>query len=956
MTISEGMIAQAALERLLAGSDPRVRSDIERVMAAASSEDALARPGWIDDGAAALRKYRSARFGGARPGPLAEAAGSMAAVEAVARAVGRPVYLVRDSKVDLTSARAEAQAWGQILAEASLIIERAAASVGRIEVENYSALLSFAGTGWLIDEGIVVTNRHVAEHFAERQGAIFRFKIGRDRVQPVRTKIDFREEFERPGIEEMPIERIVWMPSISRPDVAFLGLSAGSPAPTRRAIPLARTRSPVNTMVGVMGYPARDYEFWDKELLRRLFGDIYDKKRFAPGNVLEVGDSDLDHDCTTLGGNSGSVVLDLGTGEAVGLHYAGIPLIENKAVPAGIVAEALRRARSQHYEVPPVRSSDDLVPAAAGAGDQASTVKVIIPIEVTVTVGRAVAAGHAVAAAPVRPPGSGQASQVSEAEPSTITRPSVAAVEAAVIKARALLGRRDDVVAIRPGYRFEDGYITPQRAVVISVANKQALATLADRGVQPLPKQIEGIIVDVTNATLSDVLAREGLAEAPAPRGHNYKVRTEAKFELKRIKEAMKATLHSGPDAGWPLLQAFLKRTRRRLTVGIFEYTAPHVVEAGLDAIGNRTESMLLVVQKGETIGEGTKADDIPDEETVRRFIESKGEKFKHAWASIRFKNGIQLVNPDGIFDSSYHIKVAVRDGKELWLSSGSWQSSNQPPFDPLGDGDRRPALINTYNREWHAIIEHVGLSALYEEHLKRDYEDALAAPMPEAVLAQPDLFVWVPASYFEPSPEAVRVSPRYFKPLELDRVIDVQPVLSPDNYLECTHDLIRGAQRSVFFQNQSLKIRQARPAGYEKLLRALLDKQEEGLDVRIIFRPFQDIRTDLEALQDYGFDMGKVRLDAKCHTKGIIVDSQAVLLGSHNWTNAGTSYNRDASLIFHDREIAEFYEQIFLYDWSRARRARIDESVPAPLIARPEEAVPPPGMVKVRLLDLEIE
>jgi hypothetical protein len=172
------------------------------------------------------------------------------------------------------------------------------------------------------------------------------------------------------------------------------------------------------------------------------------------------------------------------------------------------------------------------------------------------------------------------------------------------------------------------------------------------------------------------------------------------------------------------------------LTVGIFEYTAPHVVEAGLAAIGNRTEAMLLVVQKGETIGDGTKADDIPDEETVRRFTESKGEKFNHAWASIRFKNGIQLVNPDGIFDSSYHIKVAVRDGKELWLSSGSWQSSNQPPFDPLSDGDTRPALINTYNREWHAIIEHEGLSALYEEHLRQDYEDALSAPMPEATLA----------------------------------------------------------------------------------------------------------------------------------------------------------------------------------------------------------------------------
>lgn len=146
-----------------------------------------------------------------------------------------------------------------------------------------------------------------------------------------------------------------------------------------------------------------------------------------------------------------------------------------------------------------------------------------------------------------------------------------------------------------------------------------------------------------------------------------------------------------------------------------------------------------------------------------------------------------------------------------------------------------------------------------------------------------------------------------------------MQPVLSPDNYLERTFDLINGAERSIFFQNQSLKIRKTRPEGYEKLLRTLLEKQQAGLDVRSIFRPFQDIRSDLEALQAFKFDMGKVRLDEKCHTKGIIVDSRMVMLGSHNWTNAGTSYNPDASLIFYDPEIAEFFERIYLYDWSRA-------------------------------------
>jgi len=38
----------------------------------------------------------------------------------------------------------------------------------------------------------------------------------------------------------------------------------------------------------------------------------------------------------------------------------------------------------------------------------------------------------------------------------------------------------------------------------------------------------------------------------------------------------------------------------------------------------------------------------------------------------------------NGWVASSYHIKVAVRDDEAAWLSSGNWQSSNQPPADPL--------------------------------------------------------------------------------------------------------------------------------------------------------------------------------------------------------------------------------------------------------------------------------
>ena len=69
--------------------------------------------------------------------------------------------------------------------------------------------------------------------------------------------------------------------------------------------------------------------------MQSIFGDVYDKKRLAPGQVTEARPDVLLHDCSTLGGNSGSVLVDLATGEAVGSALRG-PLSRNQLRGAGV--------------------------------------------------------------------------------------------------------------------------------------------------------------------------------------------------------------------------------------------------------------------------------------------------------------------------------------------------------------------------------------------------------------------------------------------------------------------------------------------------------------------------------------------------------------------------------------------------------------------------------------------
>ena len=48
--------------------------------------------------------------------------------------------------------------------------------------------------------------------------------------------------------------------------------------------------------------------------------------------------SAIEHDCSTLGGNSGSPVVDLETHQVIGLHFGGRFGVRNYAVPLWMLA------------------------------------------------------------------------------------------------------------------------------------------------------------------------------------------------------------------------------------------------------------------------------------------------------------------------------------------------------------------------------------------------------------------------------------------------------------------------------------------------------------------------------------------------------------------------------------------------------------------------------------------
>jgi hypothetical protein len=209
-------------------------------------------------------------------------------------------------------------------------IKSVASKVGRIEMRHPG--VPYAGTGFMVGNGLVMTNRHVAELLAKSDGAVWT-------LNPERAAgITYADD---PDHDDAPTLRVDSVAGVHPTlDMALLRLSDVEPVP--EAVPLASTgpREIKDHRVYAIGYPTRDPYNGDA-IMKKIFGDIYDVKRLQPGELLAIqeGDSTFHHDCSTLGGNSGSCVIDLETGEVLGLHFGGAYLKFNAAVALWMLTE-----------------------------------------------------------------------------------------------------------------------------------------------------------------------------------------------------------------------------------------------------------------------------------------------------------------------------------------------------------------------------------------------------------------------------------------------------------------------------------------------------------------------------------------------------------------------------------------------------------------------------------------
>lgn len=255
------------------------------------------------------------------------------AVEAIVHTDGsRPSFFIRNDTVDLNSS--PAGEWKSDLVDRSEQLKSIFPRIGRIDDPRQPQ--GFCGTGFLIHKNLLLTNRHVLQLMASRDTT---GKWGFTNE----IFVDFKHEYKNDSTsQKRKLTKVVFAgpQAISslgtidhkKLDLAIIELepATASNTPTGEIkVNISTTWANAGSQIYLIGYPGSPEPGIDSlTILERLFQLQFGYKRLAPGRVVMSADGTpqwtFSHDASTLGGNSGSLVIQAGRENCcAGIHYGG---------------------------------------------------------------------------------------------------------------------------------------------------------------------------------------------------------------------------------------------------------------------------------------------------------------------------------------------------------------------------------------------------------------------------------------------------------------------------------------------------------------------------------------------------------------------------------------------------------------------------------------------------------
>ncbi len=371
---------------------------------------------------------------------------------------------------------------------------------------------------------------------------------------------------------------------------------------------------------------------------------------------------------------------------------------------------------------------------------------------------------------------------------------------------------------------------------------------------------------------------------------------------------------YASPDSTYSVTKRLFEEAEKSILIGIYDFTADYMKEMVLDAMSRGVAVSLMLDIDGKK--EEALFDDLARFGCECVPAPSCASDYVH-------------------FFPSSHEKVIVIDDQWVMVQSGNYSNNSIPANLEDGSGGR----YRSGNRDMGVAVRSRELAALFCSILRGDMELELEAEASEAV---PEAIETVDTEFLERAPRrpAKLVPSRKFTPAA---AIPIQPVLSPDNYVPHITALLESATTSIDIEQQYIKWNQPLINSFVKILQR---KAEEGVRIRIIVaKPMSrgdDFAREVEyigQMEQFGLNMGEhVRILSPeyfvhCHNKLIIVDGKTVLISSQNWSDFAVGKNREAGLILHYPEVADYFGRLFQSDWATGLES-LDTELPSDIYA----------------------
>lgn len=273
------------------------------------------------------------------------------------------------------------------------------------------------------------------------------------------------------------------------------------------------------------------------------------------------------------------------------------------------------------------------------------------------------------------------------------------------------------------------------------------------------------------------------------------------------------------------------------------------------------------------------------------------------------------------------HAKYAVVDGTKVFVQSENWKVTGVPVDQSAG------------NRGWGVVIDHGSYAAFLKSVFDHDWNPGM-----------PDSFPFTPgdAKYGGPSagfvPDTAVPTGAYVSPFASKIFYGthtITPVVTPEHGLLETKGilgLLKSATKTLYVEQ--LYIHKywgastcSTTACPNLFLEEVINAARRGVKVRVLldgaFLDPSDPKDNTHT-RDYinsiavseGLDMearvvslSTTKLE-KVHNKGLIVDGARTLVSSINWSENSPENNREMGVIIDNAGIADFYTDLFFYDW----------------------------------------